>query len=860
MATIQTSIQLNDGMSPALRSMNKAMNILLNTFEATQVASGRAIDTNAIQTARNELARASVSMDKFETDSRAAQQAQQALSAQLAHSAQETTEMAGFATKIEDGFNKVVTAISLVGKKLGEMCMEMKSIVTNTDKISVNTKNINTSQQTLNSSVRQGNLALQKNMTSIYRANINQLRLNSGIKKGVIEANNLLRPISRLDTEINQNTSAQNRFNNSLKNGTGAAGGLLGKMKTMAATYLGFQAAIGTLNLADTLTNNTARLNMMNDGLQTTAELEQKIYQAAMRSRGSFIDMTDAVAKLGLRAGAIFKSNDEVIAFTETLNKMFVIAGASQGEISSATLQLTQALGSGVLRGEEFNAIFESAPNIMQAVADYMGVPIGELRKLSQEGKISADIVKNALFAASATVNEQFNAMPVTWGQVWNTIKNYTIKTMRPILQVISDITQSERFIQFASWVATVISWIADAFLLVWKIVSPVLGFIFDLIVGIANIIQNNWSIVAPIILGIAAAFVILKAPVMLHALWVGVCTTATKAWTAAQRVFNAVMKASPLQKTLLVIVAIIAALYLVVAVINKVCGTSLSATGMIASAIGFLWATVYNVFALIWNTVSSFVEFFANVFQHPTYSVKKLFVNLGLALVGIMKACAGTIDLVANAIVDAIEWAVNQAIDLVNGMINLMPGKVKEFLGVTNIGHVTMREISFTSTFAGWEDALNSMVGPEPEGYKSMKKLEYKDLGDEAKAWYEKGKKMDESIAMSFDQLNEMLNGSGDEMADALSGQLEENPLLKDIADNTGKTAENTGKTKEELDWMKQIAEREAINRYTLRDVSVNMTNNNQIRNGVDADEVMRHIARQIFQEADANAAGAHY
>lgn len=858
MATLQTSIQLNDGMSPALRSMNKAMNILLNTFEATQVASGRAIDTNAIQTARNELARAAVSMDKLENESRAATQAQQQLTNKLEQSAQATLEMSTFTKQIETGFHKVVTAIGLVGKQLGEMCMELKSIVTNTDKISLNTKKINSNQLTLNHSITSGNQAMQKTMTSIYRANINQLRLNSGIKKGVFEANNLLRPISKIDTEINQNTAAQNKFNNSLQKGTSASGGMLSKIKSLAATYLGFQAAVATVNMADTLTNTTARLNMMNDGLQTTAELEDKIYQAAMRSRGGFAEMADAVAKLGQRAGAIFKSNDETIAFTETLNKMFVIAGASQAEMSSATLQLTQALGSGVLRGEEFNAVFEAAPNVMHAVAEYMNVPIGKLKELASEGKISASIVKNALFAAANDVNEQFASMPVTWAGVWTLIKNYTLKATRPILQVISNITSSKRFIRFASGLGQAISGVADVFMFLWNVASPVLGFIFDMAAGIASFITNNWSMIAPIVYGIAAAFLVMKAPLMAMAVWTGICTVATKAWTAAQTVFNAVMSANPITQIVLAVIALVVLFYLAVAAVNKFCGTSISATGLIAGAFGYLWATVYNVFAYMWNIVSAWVEFFANVFDHPMYSVKLLFVNLGLAVVGIMKASAGAIDAVANSIVSAVEWAVNKCIDLINDMINLMPSKAKEFLGVSNIKHVSMGEVSFTNTVSGWEDKLNAMKGVAPEGYKSMKKLEYKDVAGEVQAWYDKGKKIDESLGLSFDK--DSLNKQTEDIANALSKQLEENPALKNIANGVDDIAENTGKSKEELDWMKQLAEREAINRFTLRDVSVKMTNNNQIRNGVDADEVMRKLARQIFEEADASAAGAHY
>ncbi len=785
MATIQTSIQLKDGMSPALRAIEKTLTNVVTTFGRLETALNRSLGTGKIDSANRQLGTTQQKVNRIE------QEVNQAAAA-------------------ERRFQTEVT----------------------------------------------------KTLSAIYKQQTNQVRLTAAIRKTP--------PV------IQRAAAAQEKHNTKIRQGTSHMSVLVGKVTALAGAYMGVQAAKGVIGTADTLTMTTARLNMMNDGLQTTAELENKIYQAAMRSRGGFTDMTDAVAKLGLRAGNLFKSNDETIAFAETLNKMFVIAGASQAEMSSATLQLTQALGSGVLRGEEFNAIFEAAPNIMQAVADHMGVPIGKLRELAAEGKISAEVVKNALFAASDSVNQQFNQIPYTWGQVWTTVKNYTLKATRPILQAISNITKSERFIRFANAVGTAISKISRVFQTVGRIVMPVLGGIFDAVAAVFNFIKNNWSLIAPIVYGVAAAFLVMKAPLIAVAIWTGICTAATKLWTAAQAVFNAVMSANPITLVVLAVIALVVVYYLAIAAVNKFAGTSISATGLVAGAFGFLWATVYDVFALIWNTVSAFVEFFANVFQHPTYSVKKLFVNLGLAMVGIMKAAAGSIDAVANAIVSAIQWAVNSAIDMVNGLINMLPNKAKEFLGISNIGHVNLGKVNFTSTVGGWENALNNMVGPEPEGYKSMKKLEYKDLGDEAKAWYEKGEKIDESLGLSFDQIKDMVTGGSKDFATALgdgsmndigkaiSGALGDNPALDEIAKNTGDIANDTGNisgklnvSDEEMNYVRKIATRETINKYTRSHVNLHMTNNNQIRNGMDVNEVSRAIARQIQNEMSCSAEG---
>lgn len=195
--------------------------------------------------------------------------------------------------------------------------------------------------------------------------------------------------------------------------------------------------------LSDSMTQTTARLNMINDGLQTTEELQDKIFASAQRSRTEYLATADIVAKLGQKAGDAFSSNDETIAFAENLNKMFVIAGASQMEMESASLQLTQALGSGVLCGEELNAVFEAAPNVIQSIADYLDVPVGQIKNMASEGQITADIVKNALLGATDEINAQFESMPMTWGQVWTGICNELVYASQPIFDFISLLAQN---------------------------------------------------------------------------------------------------------------------------------------------------------------------------------------------------------------------------------------------------------------------------------------------------------------------------------------------------------------------------------------------------------------------------------
>jgi len=296
--------------------------------------------------------------------------------------------------------------------------------------------------------------------------------------------------------KIEKASKSTDRFNQQLKNTEKASSRASSGIERFVKGLISMAAVKKTLDLADEMTQTTARLNLINDGLQTTAELQDMIMESANRSRASYASMADVVAKLGLRAGDAFNnSNQEMIAFAETLNKMFVIAGASQEEMRSASLQLVQALGSGVLRGEELNAVFEAAPNIIQAIADYMKVPIGQIRDLAAEGQITAEIVKNAIFAAADEVNKQFESMPMTFGQVTTIIGNTLLQAFEPVIQTIGKAAQ----------------WIYD-----------------------------NWSTLEPIFWGLTAA-------VSAYAVALGIQTVATWIATGAAKAFFTTLLSNPL-------------------------------------------------------------------------------------------------------------------------------------------------------------------------------------------------------------------------------------------------------------------------------------------------------------------------
>ncbi len=412
---------------------------------------------------------------------------------------------------------------------------------------------------------------------------------------------------------------AQKEHNQSMESGSGSADRLTAALKRMAGGYIGLQGVKGLLQMSDTLVSTTARLDMVNDGLQSTAALNNMIFASANRARGSYTEMSAMVSKLGLLAGDAFGSTQEIVAFAEQLNKQMAISGTSTMEGQAAMLQLTQAMASGVLRGEELNSILEQTPMIAQTIANYLGVNVGQMREMASEGAITADIVKNAMFAAAEETNAKFEEMPMIWGQVWTKFQNYATMGLRPVLLGLS--------------------WLA-----------------------------NNIAIIGPLVLGAGAAFAIFQVAanwtkiatvataayhgaVTLLSIGYGVLTGNTAAASAATMVFNSALLASPITWVLMGLALIVGALYAGVAAYNHFTGASVSATGIIAGVMSMLGAHVYNTVAFMYNGFAIFANFIGNVFNNPVAAVKVLFYDMAQTVLGYLLNIANGIEGLVNKI-----------------------------------------------------------------------------------------------------------------------------------------------------------------------------------------------------------------
>ncbi|KXL52812.1 hypothetical protein CLNEO_18350 [Anaerotignum neopropionicum] len=583
--------------------------------------------------------------------------------------------------------------------------------------------------------------------------------------------------MEEIEQSIRQAGQQQENLNNQMNQGHSAMDGLAKKALSMVAAYASIQSIGKVMDLSDTMTQTTARLNLMNDGLQTTDELQQKIFESAQRSRGSYIATADVVAKLGQRAGDAFSSNDETIAFAENLNKMFVIAGASQQEMQSASLQLTQALGSGVLRGEELNAVFESAPNVIQEIADYIGKPIGEIRQLAADGQITADIVKNALLSATDEVNAQFESMPVTFAQAWQGIQNDLLMTFQPILSIIA---------QGAGW------------------------------------IHENWSTIEPVFWGLAAA-------VAAYALITGISAAATWLSVAANQALIVTMLSNPILWIAILIGFLVAKLYQWVQSVGGVKIAWMIAMNAIKTAGDWAWIGIMTGVNWVMNSF--------NKFQLTVMTVSTAIQNF----MGDMKA----------GVLMTLENMVNGAIGIINDFIavlNKIPGVSIEAVAQVSFG--TTAELENQANKAARNAELTDYANDVAAKISARDMALNQMKSDAIAATAERQAAIDAAqIQAAAKQDSSMYDGF-----DAMASNLD------DIAGNTGDMKDAVTASEEDLKYMRDIAETQAVNRFTTAEIKIDMGGiQNIVNEKSDLDGIVDYMVNGMNEAMEKAAEGVH-
>lgn len=727
-------------------------------------------------------------------------------------------------------------------------------------------QDMNTMQQRL-SAIQQRIQQIENNPVNVGADNANaeleQLRMQ--LNQAIQEQNSLNQAIQNMDVSaandaylrlsqtvgnteryIRDNVDEQGRFNQEISAGTQQANELTNTIKRAVAAYISIQSVGKALNISDELVQTTSRLNMMNDGVQTTAELVNMVYAAAQDARGSFSQMTDVVARFGNNAKDAFSSSEEVVAFADLIQKQMTIAGASTQEAANAELQLSQALGSGVLRGDELNSIFEQAPNLIQNIADYLDVPIGKIREMAADGELSADVVKAAIFSAADDINSKFNEMPMTWGQMWQSMQNTALIAFQPVLQRLNDLANSEAFQTFIQGAIEAMATLANILLNVFEVAASVGAFIGD-----------NWSIIAPIIYGVIAALgAYLAIMGIVNAITaISAAIDATKAaadalaagqtflWTVQQYGLNAALAACPITWIIVLIIALIAIIFAVCNAIAKMTGIANSGFGVITGGVNVviqffknLGLTVANIALGIGNAIAALASNMMTAFHNAICSVQSWFYNLlSTALSVIEGICAA---------------------------LNKLPFVEFDYSGISSAADDYAAK---ASEAAGNKEDYQSISDAFNEGFTTFDAFQdgwASDAFNAGAAWGDgvADKVSNFSLSDVFGQtdipnVGDYTSGFNDAIANSGVGD-----SIGNIDDNTGKIKDSLDITEEDLKYLRDIAEQEAINRFTTAEINVDMSGmQNTVNSGDDIDGFMTKLTDSVNEAVDNMTEGVH-
>lgn len=696
-------------------------------------------------------------------------------------------------------------------------------------------------------------LRMQLNQAIQEQNSLNQAMQNMDVSAANDAYLRLSQTVGNTERYIRDNVDEQGRFNQEVSAGTQQANELTNTIKRAVAAYVSIQTVGKALNISDELVQTTSRLNMMNDGVQTTAELVNMVYAAAQDARGSFSQMADVVARFGNNAKDAFSSSEEVVAFADLIQKQMTIARASTQEAANAELQLSQALGSGVLRGDELNSIFEQAPNLIQNIADYLDVPIGKIREMAADGELSADVVKAAIFSAADDINSKFNEMPMTWGQIWQSMQNTALIAFQPVLQRLNDLANSEAFQTFIQGAIEAMATLANILLNIFELVGTVGGFIAD-----------NWSVISPIIYGVIAALAVYAAylgivkgieiasaaATAIHSVAmsakIGVMaalTGQTMAATAAQMGYNGALYACPVVWIIVLIIALIAVIMAVCSAIAKMTGIANSGFGVITGGVNVviqffknLGLTVANIALGIGNAIAALASNMMTAFHNAICSVQSWFYNL-------LSTALSVIEGICSA-------------------LNKLPFVEFDYSGISSAADDYAAK---ASEAAGNKEDYQSISDAFNEGFTTFDAFQdgwASDAFNAGAAWGDgiADKVSNFSLSDVFGQtdipnVGDYTSGFNDAIANSGVGD-----SIGNIDDNTGKIKDSLDVTEEDLKYLRDIAEQEAINRFTTAEINVDMSGmQNTVNSGDDIDGFMTKLTDSVNEAVDNMTEGVH-
>ena len=914
MSSIQTGIVLQDNFSNVAQGVVESMyNMTAAAYEASQAVSSN-VDTSSIQAATEEINQATAAMDELNA----------AASRPTASSVAQPVVDGGNGQVINVDVNPVLPdplvenpepltldiqpnapptgeigqRIENIRNQLNDVLSMQQQIDQTAATVDVLPDEVTNRMSRVNALIEQIQANLAFSVENPFGLGGNEIEqqlsaIERSLNQAVTQQNMLNNAVGNTGDSINDNIHEQEQFNQEITAGTQQANELTNTIKRAVAAYISIQSVGKALNISDELVQTTSRLNMMNDGVQTTAELVNMVYAAAQDARGSFSQMADVVARFGNNAKDAFSSSEEVVAFADLIH-LFLrqlafdhlqnvllrqdqsilllhrvhdlvddvlgnpegvckmsIAGASTQEAANAELQLSQALGSGVLRGDELNSIFEQAPNLIQNIADYLDVPIGKIREMAADGELSADVVKAAIFSAADDINSKFNEMPMTWGQMWQSMQNTALIAFQPVLQRLNDLANSEAFQTFIQGAIEAMATLANILLNIFELVGTVGGFIAD-----------NWSVISPIIYGVIAALAVYAAylgivkgieiasaaATAIHSVAmsakIGVMaalTGQTMAATAAQMGYNGALYACPVVWIIVLIIALIAVIMAVCSAIAKMTGIANSGFGVITGGVNVviqffknLGLTVANIALGIGNAIAALASNMMTAFHNAICSVQSWFYNL-------LSTALSVIEGICSA-------------------LNKLPFVEFDYSGISSAADDYAAK---ASEAAGNKEDYQSISDAFNEGFTTFDAFQdgwASDAFNAGAAWGDgvADKVSNFSLSDVFGQtdipnVGDYTSGFSDAIANSGVGD-----SIGNIDDNTGKIKDSLEVSEDELKYLRDIAEQESINRFTTAEVTINQTNNNNVSSDTDLDGFITALDDAMGEAIESITEGA--
>nr|DAH43930.1 MAG TPA: tail length tape measure protein [Caudoviricetes sp.] len=917
MTSIQTGIELNDQFSGVLNNIIDSVNLAVAAMYDMQQSMNADIDTSSIEAAKSEIDQATMAMDELNqaasqtnapdiappaVDDRNGQVINVDVNPILPNPLVENPEPIrpdiqpnappepievpvtwnsdGMEVFTDTGVERFQQEIQSANNMLNTLNVTQAKITQTAHGMDIlpdaAVQDINTMQQRL-SAIQQRIQQIENNPVNIGADNANaeleQLRmqlnraiqeqdsLNQAMQNMDVSAANdaylrLSQTVGNTERYIRDNVDEQGSFNQEISSGTQQANELTDTIKRAVAAYVSIQSVGKALDISDSLTQTIARLNLMNDGAQTTQELFNMIYASAQQTHSPIMDTADAIARMGNNAGAAFSSNVELIAFMDQVNKQFAIGGASAMEQSNALLQLSQAMAAGALRGDELNSILDAAPGIARTIEESMGWAEGSIKSYAEEGEVTAQVVKKSLLDMADQTNAAFESMPITFSQAMTDLRSTAVKAFQPVLERLNDIANSEAFQSFVSMAVEAMATLAN-----------ILVNVFDMAVSIGTFIGDNWSVIAPIVYGIVAALGIYTAALIAYNIQKAIAavreyahatailanagaysaeTVATASATVAQTSFNTALAACPITWIILLIIALIAIIFAVCNAIAKTTGVANSGFGVITGGVNVviqffknLGLTVANIALGIGNAIAALGSNIMTAFHNAICSVQSWWYDLLSTALSVVEGICAALNKLP--FVDFDYSGISSAADDYAAKSAEAAGNKEEYKSIGDAFNEGFS--SFDAFQSGWaSDAFNAGTS---WGDGLAEKVSDFSLSD---------------ITGKTDIPNPSDYTSGFSDAIASSGMGDVGDSVGNIDDNTGKIKDSLDVTQEDLKYLRDIAEQESINRFTTAEINVDMSGmQNTVNSGDDIDGFMTKLTDSVNEAVDNMTEGVH-